>query len=271
MFGNRENIFQRISCPGKHGIAAEDSRHYKIFVRGSRFEFEQRFWIIMAIYFAAFALSAIDHVSFIVWLRHLIAPSINRGTTGAETFTRVVIAIGALLVFVAAAIRTWGAAYLKTDVVHDTAQHSEALVAGGPFRFTRNPLYLANLPMAAGIGTLASRSGFIFLVLANWIFVYRLIFREEEALRQSQGQSYLGYCQSVPRFWPALQPRVPSGNLKPQWRQAFAGETFVWLFGIAELTIALTLKPELGYVLFALGFIAHFIISRRIQTRKRGG
>jgi protein-S-isoprenylcysteine O-methyltransferase Ste14 len=53
---------------------------------------------------------------------------------------------------------------------HDTAQHSEALVADGPFRYTRNPLYLANLPMAAGIGVLASRSGFIFLVLANWFF-----------------------------------------------------------------------------------------------------
>jgi hypothetical protein len=63
--------------------------------------------------------------------------------------------------------------------VHDTAQHSEALVADGPFRYTRNPLYLATLLMAAGIGVLASRSGFVFLVLANWIFVYRLILREE--------------------------------------------------------------------------------------------
>jgi hypothetical protein len=56
-----------------------------------------------------------------------------------------------------------GAAYLRTEIVHDTAQHSEALVADGPFRYTRNPLYLASLLMAAGIGVLASRSGFVFL------------------------------------------------------------------------------------------------------------
>src|SRR4029077_3741364 len=183
----------------------------------------------------------------------LIAPSIARGSV--ETFARVVITIGALLVFLSAAIRTWGAAYLRTEIVHDTAQHSDALVADGPFRYTRNPLYLANLPMAAGVGVLASALGFIFLVLANWIFVYRLIFREEEALRQSQGESYLAYCQSVPRFWPSRRARVPSGGRQPQWGQAFAGETFVWLFGVAELAIAVTLKPEIGYVLFALGFM----------------
>src|SRR5205814_333860 len=94
---------------------------------------------------------------------------------------------GALFVFLSAALRTWGTAYLRTEVVHDHAQHSEALVADGPFRYTRNPLYLANLPMATGVGVLASRSGFVFLLLANWIFVYRLIFREEESLLKTQG------------------------------------------------------------------------------------
>jgi len=223
----------------------------------------------MAIYFTGFALSGIDHTSFIVWVRHLIAPSVARGSADAETFARIAITFGAVVVFLAAAIRTWGAAYLRTDVVHDTAQHSEALVADGPFRYTRNPLYLANLPMAAGIGMLASRTGFVFLVLANWIFVYRLIFREEETLRENQGEPYAAYCRSVPRFWPSLRSRVPSGGRKPQWSQAFAGETFVWLFAVAELAIAVTLKPEIGYILFGLGFVAHFIISRGIQRRKR--
>jgi protein-S-isoprenylcysteine O-methyltransferase Ste14 len=239
-----------------------------LFVRATKFEFEHRFWIIMAIYFAAFALSAVDHTPFIVALRHVIAPSIAQSSPEAETFARIMIVIGALLVFVSAAIRSWGAAYLRTDVVHDTSQHSEALVADGPFRYTRNPLYLANLPMAAGIGVLASRAGFVFLALANWVFVYRLIFREEESLRQTQGESYLAYCRSVPRFWPSLRPRIPSGNRAPHWDQAFAGETFVWLFGVAELAIAVTLRPEIGYILFALGFVAHFVISRRIQKSK---
>jgi len=126
------------------------------FVRATKFEFEKRFWIICAIYFVGFFLSVFDHASFIAALRHLIAPSITPDSVDAATFARVVIAIGALLVFLSAALRTWGAAYLRTAVVHDTAQHSDALVADGPFRYTRNPLYLATLPMAAGIGVFAS-------------------------------------------------------------------------------------------------------------------
>jgi protein-S-isoprenylcysteine O-methyltransferase Ste14 len=237
-------------------------------VRATRFEFEKRFWIICAIYLAGFCLSAFDQVPFIVALRHLIAPSIARGEPQAIMFTRIVIVAGALLVFLAAGLRTWGAAYLRTEVVHDTEQHSEALVADGPFRYTRNPLYLANLPMAAGIGVLASRSGFIFLVLANWIFVYRLILREEESLLKTQGESYRAYCQAVPRFWPALKPRVPSGNLRPDWGQAFAGESFVWLFGLAELLIAATLNTWVGVFTFLLGFVAHLLVTRQIQKQR---
>jgi protein-S-isoprenylcysteine O-methyltransferase Ste14 len=212
-------------------------------VRATKFEFEKRFWIICAIYFAGFLLSVFDRTPFIAALRHLIAPSVMPGSAEAERFARIVILFGSLLVFLAAALRTWGAAYLRTEVVHDTAQHSEALVADGPFRYTRNPLYLANLPMAAGIGVLASRFGFIFLVLANWIFVYRLISREEESLLKTQGESYSAYCRAVPRFWPTLKPCVLSGNLQPDWGQAFAGESFVWIFGLAESLVAVTLRP----------------------------
>jgi protein-S-isoprenylcysteine O-methyltransferase Ste14 len=238
-------------------------------VRATAFEFEKRFWIICAIYFAGFCLSNFDHVPFTIALRHLVAPSITGGGPEARMFSRVVIGAGALLIFLAAGLRTWAAAYLRTAVVHDTAQHSEALVADGPFRYTRNPLYLASLPMAAGIGVLASRSGFIFLVLANWIFVYRLIFREEGSLLKSQGESYRAYCRAVPRFWPALKPRVPSGDLRPDWGQAFAGESFVWLFGIAELLIAATLNLRIGIATFLLAFVAHFLITGHIRKQRR--
>ncbi len=238
-------------------------------MRATKFEFERRFWIITGIYAVAFSLSAFDHTSFIVGLRHLIAPSITRGSPQAIMFSRIVILAGGLLVFLTAVLRTWGAAYLRTEVVHDTAQHSEALVADGPFRYTRNPLYLANLPMAAGFGVLASRLGFLFLVVASWLFLYRLIFREEEALRQNQGESYRAYLEAVPRFWPSLTPRVPAGNRVPQWGQAFAGESFVWIFGLAELLIAATLNPWIGLIVFPLGFVAHFLVIPLVRKQTR--
>jgi protein-S-isoprenylcysteine O-methyltransferase Ste14 len=228
-------------------------------MRATRFEFERRFWTICGIYVVGFSLSQFDRVRAITALRHLIAPSLPPDSAQAITFARLAIAAGALLVFLTAALRTWGAAYLRTEIVHDTSQHSEALEADGPFRYVRNPLYFANLPMAAGIGVLASRSGWIFLVLANWVFVYRLIFREEEALRESQGEPYRAYLKAVPRFWPSLKPRVRAGNRSAQWGQAFAGESFVWLFGLAELCLVVTLNLKLAGIVFLLGFVAHFI------------
>src|SRR5438132_13786058 len=76
-------------------------------LRGTKFEFEKRFWIICAIYFVGFFLSIFDHTPFIVALRHLIAPSIAHGSVDADTYARVVITIRALLVFLSAALGTW--------------------------------------------------------------------------------------------------------------------------------------------------------------------
>jgi len=217
------------------------------------------------IYFAGFALSALDHISFITWLRQLLG--IPGNSAQAIMFARTVIVIGAALVFAAAALRTWGAAYLRTSIVHDTNQHSEAVVADGPFRYTRNPLYLASVLMATGIRVLASRTGFVLIVLGNWIFVYRLIVREEEALLGSQGDRYRSYYKSVPRFWLALRQRLAPSNRSPQWAQAFAGESFVWLYGVAVLAIAITLNVQVGLLLFAAGFLSHFTLTRWTQRR----
>ena len=151
-------------------------------MKATKFEFEHRFWIISGIFLVGFCCFRWD-INALAWLRHLIGSTRLSGAA----FSRIALGFGALLVFLAAIFRTWASAYLRTEIVHDTSQHAEALVADGPFRFTRNPLYFANVPMAFGLGLLSSRLGCLFLVAANWLFVYRLIFREEAALRETQG------------------------------------------------------------------------------------
>jgi protein-S-isoprenylcysteine O-methyltransferase Ste14 len=241
-------------------------------MRATKFEFEQRFWIIGAIIWIGFGLYKVDHANFVVWLLHLVAPTIDPESVRGNNLGRLIFGAGAMLVFLSALIRTWATAYLKTEVVHDMAQHSEGLVADGPYRYVRNPLYLANLPLAAGIGTMASPAGWVFMVLGMWFFMYRLIFREEDGLLHTQGESYRAYLKAVPRFWPALTPRVPSGGGQARWGQAIAGEMFIWLMGVAVLCFAVTLSLKLaGIVLgasFAVYFIAVYLVKKRAAAEK---
>jgi protein-S-isoprenylcysteine O-methyltransferase Ste14 len=88
-----------------------------------------------------------------------------------------------MLVTAGAWIRTWGGAYLRSEVVHDSAVHTERLVADGPYRHLRNPLYLGNMFLAVGMSQCwPVEPGGVVLILGNLLIVLRLIGREEAAL-----------------------------------------------------------------------------------------
>lgn len=236
-------------------------------MRATKFEFEYRFFIIGAIFFTGFFLYRFDQVNFSVALLHLAFPSINPDGTQGKFWIRILLVFGAILVFLSALFRTWATAYLRTEVVHDAPLHAEALVADGPYRHVRNPLYFANLPMAIGIGFMASRFGWFFMVVAIWLFMLRLIGREERELLKTQGESYRAYLGAVPCFWPSLTPKLPSAGRRPRWGQAIAGEMFIWLFGAAELCFAVTLNFKIAGVLFVSGFVIYFIAVYVVKRR----
>jgi hypothetical protein len=137
----------------------------------------------------------------------------------------------------------------------DKNLHSDVLAADGPYRHTRNPLYLANLPLAIGVGIFSNPTGLVFLTAAMLVFVYRLIFREEANLRQTLGQAYATYVNQVPRFWPGLRPRCPASGRMPRWGQALRGEALLWLIGLSLLVFVLTLNQTLLFGGIALSFI----------------
>jgi protein-S-isoprenylcysteine O-methyltransferase Ste14 len=177
--------------------------------QASEGEFRNRFWIIAAIIWAGFLLYAVDHVNAAEALARLILRTTDESSapfghciTALFWFATLIVAIGAL-------IRSWAESYLHSSIVHDAALHGEQLVADGPYRRVRNPLYLGNLFLAVGLGFLACRSGFFVISIGMFVFVYRLILREETILLQSQGESYRRYFEAVPRLFPALSPRSP--------------------------------------------------------------
>ena len=223
-------------------------------LRATTFEFRYRFWLIVLLHGAAFGLYYFDQVSCGVALLRLLAPSASPSTLSGRHSLQLIYGFGATLVFAGALLRTWATAYMRADVVHGLKLQAQTLVADGPYRHTRNPLYLGVMLMALGLGLMASRAGWVFLAASIYLYLFRLIRREEAELRQTQGASYAAYVRAVPLFLPSLLPRIPAGGARPRWAQAFVSELFIWTYGLAELTYAVTLQAKPALMLAVIGF-----------------
>ena len=238
-------------------------------MRATEFEFRYRFFIIIAIFTAGFYCYALDPVGVSVMLaRWFIAHPVELSVASDRRVVQLVLAFGVALCFLAALVRTWAAAYLHSEIVHDWNLHAEGLVADGPFRYVRNPLYFGGVLFAVGFALAASRLGFVVVVGALTLFYFRLILREESQLKASQGESYLEFLKAVPRLIPSLTPRLPAGGLAPRWGQAFFGETFMWFFAIAGACFAATLDEHLFLILIAAGVAASMLAKLVLQRRR---
>jgi len=186
-----------------------------------------------------------------------LTPGSNEGRLQLQ----VMFGIAALLVAGSAMIRTWATAYLQTDVVQDANFRTEALVAEGPYWHVRNPLYFSNVLMTLGMALMASRTGWFVIVVGMIVFQYRLIGREELELSRALGERYQAYCKAVPRLWPSISPRVPAGELKPRWKQAWLTEAFFfWGFAAAMASFAVTLNPGYAFGLFGASIICYVLV-----------
>jgi len=224
-------------------------------MRASDFEFRNRFWVISALFFAALAIYTFDHRNAAQMFARLLGQNTRFGV-------QLVFAMGSLIAFLAAWIRTWASAYLHSSVVMDADIHTDRLVADGPYRHLRNPLYFGTVLLGISFGLIASPTGFFVLVIGLTVFVLRLIGREEAELAAVQGAAYRRYLRAVPALVPSFEPRVEASGARPQWRQAFFGEAMIWLFGLGCALFAITLNQWILYAFVVAGFIGYFPIRR---------
>src|SRR6202045_3037420 len=113
-------------------------------MKASTLEFRFRFIILAAIYFLGFtaAWNYWLHLDSIRTWQLLAAWSARSGWISFSTATVVVLLLGIVWALKGAFLRTWGTAYLSPSIVQDHAMHGEGIIAAGPYRYVRNPLYL---------------------------------------------------------------------------------------------------------------------------------
>jgi protein-S-isoprenylcysteine O-methyltransferase Ste14 len=80
-------------------------------------------------------------------------------------------------------------------------QPATSLVTTGPFRFSRNPLYLSLTLLFAGLSLVVNTLwGFIALVPVLMVLHFGVILREERYLEAKFGESYRHYRSQVRRW-----------------------------------------------------------------------
>jgi protein-S-isoprenylcysteine O-methyltransferase Ste14 len=230
-------------------------------------EFRLRFFTAWLIYMAAYACYLFDSIPAGVavgrWLHSWI------GGATEDTWVQAVFLAAAALTLLGAVIRTWGTSYLTSAVVFAQRLHSDKLIADGPFRYVRNPLYFGNILIAVGLGLTASRTGFFVALFGMFVFGMRLILREEAQLRETQGESYRAYFSAVPRLVPSLRPRVARAAAKPNWADGFLRELFWWGATAAVLLLALTGNGKIFQWVFFVSFVVWTIMLLTRRNKKQ--
>ena len=150
--------------------------------------------------------------------------------TGASN---LLLGLGIFFALAGAGLRTWGAAYLGSDVVKDAGMHGTAVVADGPYRHLRNPLYVGTFLHTLALMLLMPESGAVFAIVAIAIEQLRLIGGEEAFLEAKLGAGYLDYKAKVPSVLPSLRPAVPASGTRPAWGMAVLGEAYFWGVAVA--------------------------------------
>jgi protein-S-isoprenylcysteine O-methyltransferase Ste14 len=125
---------------------------------------------------------------------------------------------GGAVVIAGEVIRFWGVSIVGAETRTTGSVGGTFLITSGPYAYVRNPLYVGNMLLYAGVGIM-SLALFPWLLLAAvvWFSVqYSLIVaREEEYLASKFGAAYDDYRKQVSRFVPRATPyRSPQPSPK---------------------------------------------------------
>ncbi|MFK7942883.1 MAG: isoprenylcysteine carboxylmethyltransferase family protein [Paracoccaceae bacterium] len=109
---------------------------------------------------------------------------------------------GRLLIGAGIALAIWAALafrHARTTIVPHAPP--KALVDTGPFRYSRNPIYLADLVILAGwCVSLGAPLGLPLILPFWWVLTRRFIEPEEARLTKHLGTPYVEFCERVRRW-----------------------------------------------------------------------
>jgi len=121
---------------------------------------------------------------------------------GSAALLAIVRVLGILLVTVGAVLMVWPQSiFRKHQTTTVPTETSTTLVNWGPYRFSRNPMYLGLFLFFVGLSVIFVLAWSILSLLVVVYYVNsKIIPIEEKQLRGSFGEAYEQYCKKVRRW-----------------------------------------------------------------------
>ena len=135
-----------------------------------------------------------------IWAAGLFALSLRRGVDNdvAHLGWRAWLVIGSLSLFVliVAGVQRWMGLPVSALKFGDPGH----LVVSGPFRFTRNPIYVTALLPLAGLAGYSPHVAVASVVVYIFVMTKCVIAPEEQQLLKRFGKTYADYAAQTPRW-----------------------------------------------------------------------
>ena len=115
---------------------------------------------------------------------------------------RARVLLGLALIAGGVALGGWTLRWMRRTNQHpDPRKPTPSLIFEGPFRFSRNPIYVGMALLEAGIGVALGNLWLLLLLAPTlWVLAHYVIEREEAYLARKFGEPYEGYRRSVRRW-----------------------------------------------------------------------
>jgi protein-S-isoprenylcysteine O-methyltransferase Ste14 len=110
--------------------------------------------------------------------------------------------IGVAIFALAFALGVWAIVTIrKAGTQVETYKATTAIVANGPYRFTRNPIYLGMMLGLIGLAVALDSLWLLAMLVPFYLVIrYGVVAREEAYLERKFGDAYLGYKSRVRRW-----------------------------------------------------------------------
>ena len=111
------------------------------------------------------------------------------------------VAGGALVILAIAILKLASDGFRQAGTAVLPTRPATAIVASGVYQISRNPMYLAQIPLLAGIALISGSAWFALAIPAVVVALHALAVRREEAYLEARfGATYVAYKSRVRRW-----------------------------------------------------------------------